>query len=172
MERKPIGGGWVLIQEGDRLIVRAGPAGHVIGVVLLLGVGSALAVGLALGLWALARGWREAANGDAAALVIGGLLGLFFIAIGVMLLVDGEVPCILDRQSGTMQGIGSFRRKVVCRLDEIRTNIEQYQARAGPFAMVTLYQVRLHPEVAVGGFSTPEAAEALAWEVCDWLRKG
>ena len=165
MERKRIGGGWVLIQDGDRLIVRAGWAGHIAGVALLL------VLGIALGLFACVGLWRFAAR-DAGILFPCGLLGALFIAVGVQLFVDGEVACILDRQSGTMQGLGSFRRKVVCRLDEITTNVEQDQARAGPFAVVTLYRVRLHPEVAVGGFPTSEAAEALASGVQEWLRKG
>jgi hypothetical protein len=170
MECKRIGGGWVLIQDGDRLIVRAGSAGHVIGVALLLLLGMALMVGGVIGLWVLARGRRQDASGDAMALLIGGLLGGFFIATGIKLFADGEVACTLDRQSGTMQGLGPFRRKVVCRLDEIITNVEQFEWRTA-FTRGPAYQVRLHPEVVVGGFSTAKAAGALASAVQEWLRK-
>ena len=165
MERKYIGGGWVLVQDGDRLIVRANWAGHIFGIALLL------VMGIALGLFACTGLWRLATSKDAGAFLCIGLLSVFFLVTGVKLLVDGEVACILDRQSGTMQGIGSFRRKVVGRLDEVITNIEQYEWRT-VFTKGPAYRVRLHPEVAVGGFSTPEAAEALASEVREWLRKG
>jgi hypothetical protein len=171
MERKGLGAGWVLLQDGDQLIVRASWAGHIVGIALLLGLGTALLVGIALGLLAFASGWRQAASGDAAIFLFGGLLGVFFLATGVKLLVDGEVACVLDKQSGTMQGIGSFRRKVVRRLDETTTNIEQYEWRTA-FTVGVAFRVRLHPEVAVGGFSTSEAAEALASRVQEWLRKG
>jgi hypothetical protein len=171
MERKRIGAGWVLIQDGDRLIVRASWAGHIAGIALLLGLGIALLVGIALALWAFASGWRQAASGDDAVLLVMGLLSVFFIATGVMLLVQGEVACILDRQSRTMQRIPFRRRKVMYRLDEITTNIDQYEWRTA-FTRGPEYRVRLHPQVAVGGFSTSEKAGALASAVQEWLRKG
>jgi hypothetical protein len=157
------------MQDGDRLIVRAGWAGHITGIALLLVLGMALVVGMAFGLWSVAHGGRQAASGDAMALLLGGLLGGFFMAIGVKLFVDEEVACTLDRQSGTMQGLGPLRQKVVCRLDEIRPDIEKCEWRTA-FARGPDYRVRLHPEVAIGGFSTPEAAGALAAAVREWLR--
>jgi len=54
MERKYIGGGWVLVQDGDRLIVRAGWAGHIFGIALLLVFGTALGLFACVGLWRLA----------------------------------------------------------------------------------------------------------------------
>ncbi len=171
MERKRIGGGWVLLRDGDRLVVRAGRVGHLIGVALLLVLGIALLVGGVIGGWIFVRGGRPDARGDAMALLACGLLGVFLLATGVKLLIDGEVACTLDRQAGTMQGLGPFRRKVVCRLDEIRTDIEPYELRTA-FSRGPAFRVRLHPEVAVGGFSTPEAAGAFAAAVREWLRKG
>jgi hypothetical protein len=161
MGQKRLGGGWVLVQDGDRLIVRASWAEHIAGIALLLVLGSALVVGACAGLWRFPA--RE--NGILLAM---GLLGVFFVVAGEKLFVQGEMPCILDRQAGTMQGIGS---KVVCRLDEVTSNVEQYEWRT-VFTAGPAYRVRLHPQVAVGGFSTPEAAEALASAVREWLRKG
>lgn len=123
MQQKRIGGGWVLVQDGDRLIVRANWAGPIIGIALLL------VMGIALCLLACVGVWRLADSKDAGALLCIGPLGVFFLVIGVTLLVQGETPCIMGRQSGMVQGIGSFRRKVVCRLDEITANIQQDQAR-------------------------------------------
>jgi hypothetical protein len=128
-------------------------------------------MGTALGLVACTGLWRLADRKDEGAFLCSGLFGVFFLAAGVMLLVKGETPCMLDRQSGTMQGIGPFRRKVVCRLDEVTTNVEQCEWRT-VFTKGPVYLVRLHPEVAVGGFSTPEAAEVLASRLREWLRKG
>jgi hypothetical protein len=51
MERKRVGGEWVLIQDEDRLTVRASWAGHMTGVAVLLVVG---VLGLALGLCLIA----------------------------------------------------------------------------------------------------------------------
>jgi hypothetical protein len=126
---------------------------------------------MAFGVGALASGLRQGAGGDAMVLLFIGLLGVFFIWVGVKLFADGEEACVLDRRSGTMQGIGSFRRKIVCRLDEITTNVEKHEMRTG-YIMSTAYLVRLHPNVVVGGFSTPEEAEALAAHVRAWLKKG
>jgi hypothetical protein len=93
---------------------------------------------------------------------------VFLLAFGVVLFVRGETPCILDRKSGTMQGNAGDR---VCRLDEVTTNVEQYEWRTA-FTKGPAYRVRLHAKRAVGGFSTPEAAGALASGVRAWLSKG
>ena len=97
---------------------------------------------------------------------------MFYLATGVTLFVRGETPCILERHSGTMQGrVGFLMPKVVCRLDEVTINVERYEWRT-VFTVGTAYRVRLHAEVAVGGFYTPEAAGELASGVREWLRTG
>jgi hypothetical protein len=163
MEKKYIGASLVLVQDGDRLIVRVHLALHVAGVALMLVLGSALVLFACTGLWLDMR---------AGALLLSGLIGVFCLAVGVTLLVTGETPCILDRQSGTMQGRGLLLRKVVCPLKEVKTDVEEYQRlTAHNTTVVTRYRVRLHPEVVVCGFSSEKAAEALASEVREWLKK-
>jgi hypothetical protein len=164
MGRKYVGAGWVLVQDGDRLLVRQSWAGHIAGVALLLVFGTAASLGACVGLWRLTD------SKDAGAFLCLGLFGVFWLAFGVMLLVRGETPCILDRQSGTMHGRPGLMPKVVCRLDEVTTNVEQYEWWT-VFTKGPAYRVRLHPEVALGGFSTPESAEALASGIREWLRK-
>jgi hypothetical protein len=163
MEKKYIGAGCVVVQYDDRLIVRAHLALHVAGVALMLVLGSALVLFACIGLWLDVR---------AGALLLSGLIAVFCLAIGVTLLVTGETQCILDRQSGTMQGRAILLRKVVSPLKEVKTDVEPYyRFMAHNTTMVTRYRVRLHPEVVVGGFSSEKAAEALASEVREWLRK-